>query len=186
MKIISLFVPLSILILASCTLDDKENIVTINKKYSISLPSFLINAKTILEKDELNENTSLQYMNTLKELYVLIIEDSKSDFQQTLVENNLNDKYTNDFKGYTDFVFDYYKKQTKISHKFAISDTLINNKPAKLISISGEINEVNVFYTIGLVEGKKTYYQIITWTLAGFENKYKDRMKKIIYSFKEL
>ena len=58
--------------------------------------------------------------------------------------------------------------------------------PAKLLSISGRIEGVDVYYSLAFIEGKERYYQIMAWTLLNKESKYKAQMNKIMYSLKEL
>ncbi len=175
-----------ILFIVYCKSGNDTKLVTVKNKYSVELPAFLIKAEVILDKDELNEDASLQYLNGLRELYVVVIEDTKSEFQQVLIKNKLNEKFPNNLKSYSNYILRYMKDQTQILHKSAMIDTIVNKLPAKIVSVSGKVEDINVFYMIGFIEGNNTYYQIITWTISGFENKYKERMKKIIFSFKEL
>jgi len=172
---------LTILFITSCQSGDTERLVTIDNKYSISLPSFLVKASTTL-----NADASLQYLHTWKEFYVIVIDESKSEMQKALTDNNLTDKYSNDIKGYSDLLLAGFEQSVSISHKSDIVDTLINNMPARVLTINGRAEGIDAFYTLAFIEGKERYYQIMTWTLSSKEYEYKDKMRKILYSLKEL
>jgi len=175
------FIFLTILFIISCKSGDSKKLVTINNKYSISLPPFLVKASITL-----NEVASLQYLNAWKEFYVIVIDESKFEFNQALIENNFNSVYSNDINGYSRLILNLFEQNIAISRKSEITDTLINNMPAKLLTISGRVEGMDAFYSLAFIQGKERYYQVIAWTLSSKEYKYKDEMKKIIYSFKEL
>lgn len=171
---------LTILFITSCKTGDTEKLVTIENKYSISIPSFLVKGSN------LNEDASLQYLHAWKEFYVVVIDESKSEMQKALVDNNLTDSYSNDIKGYSDLVLKGYEKTVSISSKSNAIDTLINNMPARLITISGRTKGIDIFYSLAFIQGKERYYQIAAWTLSSKEYEYKDKMNRIMYSLKEL
>ena len=172
---------LTILFITSCQSGDTERLVTVENKYSISLPSFLVKASTTL-----NADASLQYMHAWKEFYVIVIDESKSEMQKALTDNNLMDKYSNDIKGYSDLLLVGFEQSISISHKSDMVDTLINNLPARVLTINGRAEGIDAFYSFAFIEGKERYYQIMTWTLSSKEYEYKDKMSKILYSLKEL
>jgi len=60
-----------ILILQACGLGGKERLITFEGRYSLSIPSFLV------KTNKLNEDASIQYQHAIKELYMIVIEDSK-------------------------------------------------------------------------------------------------------------
>jgi hypothetical protein len=172
---------LTILFITSCQSGDTERLVTIDNKYSISLPSFLVKASTTL-----NADASLQYLHTWKEFYVIVIDESKSEMQKALTDNNLTDKYSNDIKGYSELLLDGFEQSISITNKSDMVDTLINNLPARVLTINGRAEGIDAFYSLAFIEGKERYYQIMTWTLSSNEYEYRDKMNKIKYSLKEL
>ena len=171
---------LTILFITSCQSGDTEKLVPVENKYSISIPSFLIKTNT------LNEDASLQYLNAWKEFYVIVIDELKSEMLKALVDNDLTDEYSNDLKGYSDLILDNFELSISISHKSDIVDTFINNMPARLLTINGQAEGIDIFYSLAFIQGHERYYQIMTWTLSSKEHDYKDKMNKILYSFKEL
>ncbi|MBK6977922.1 MAG: hypothetical protein IPH28_13145 [Cytophagaceae bacterium] len=167
-------------IMISCKTTETDQVVTIEKKFSLTLPSFLS------KSTELNEDATLQYQNMVKEFYVVVIEDTKSEMKKSLEENNLTELYPNDINGYSCLLVQGLEKNMKITKKTALIDTVVNNMPAKHIRLSGKVEGLDAFYSVAFVEGKDTYYQVMAWTLANKEAQYTERMNKIIHSLKEL
>lgn len=179
MKKITILI-LVILSLNSCQSEDGQQIVTIENRYSIVIPSFLTKARG------LNDDASLQYQHTWKEFYVIVIDEPKTEMQKALDDNNLNEIYTNDVKGYSELLLFGFEQALNVSHKSVIVDTLINNMPARLLTINGRVDGVNIFYSLAFIQGSDRYYQIMSWTMARKEEEYKDKMNRIMYSLKEL
>lgn len=171
---------LTILFITSCQTGEIEKTVKIENKYSISIPSFLSKVSN------LNEDASLQYQHAWKEFYVIVIDESKDEMQRALVDNNLAGSYTNDVDGYSKLLIDGFQQAVSVNTKSNIVDTTINNMPAKLLTISGQVEGIDAFYYLAFVEGKERYYQIMAWTLADKEYQYRDKMRKLIYTLKEL
>lgn len=180
MKKINIFV-LTILFITSCQSGDTERLVTIQNKYSILLPSFLVKASKTLNKD-----ASLQYLHTWKEFYVIVIDESKYEIQKALENNNFTEKYSNELIAYSDIILKSFEQSISVSQKSDIKDTLVNNMPARILTINGRSAETNAFYSIAFIEGNERFYQVMVWTLSSKEFEYKDKMNKIMYSLKEL
>jgi hypothetical protein len=170
---------LTILSLNSCQSGDEQQTVTIENKYSVSIPSFLTKASG------LNDDASLQYQHW-KEFYVIVIDEPKSEMQKALDDNNLNETYTNDIKGYSELLMNEFEQAISVSHKSEIIDTTINNMPARLLTVSGRTEGIDAYYSLAFIQGKERYYQIMAWTLSNKEYEYKDKMNRIMYSLKEL
>ena len=171
---------MTILLLNSCQAGDEQQCVTIENKYSIAIPSFLTKA------NGLNDNASLQYQHVWKEFYIIVLDESKTDTQKALDDNNLTETYSNDIKGYSDLLLNGFEKGISGSQKSEIIDTLVNNMPARLLTITGRIEGIDAFYSLAFIQGKERYYQIMAWTLSSKEYEYKDKMNRIMYSLKEL
>ena len=65
-------------------------------------------------------------------------------------------------------------------------DPAINKMPAKLTTLSGTVDGIDAFYSIGIYEGQDSYYQVLSWTLKNKQYSYKTKMNKILYSLAEL
>lgn len=171
---------LTILLLQSCGSGDEEQLVTIGDKYSLSIPAFLTKVSN------LNSDASLQYQHAWKEFYVIVIDETKEEMQQALVENDLTDYYENNIKGYSKLVINGFQERLNNPYQSDLVDTTVNNMPAKLTTLSGTVEGIDVFYSIGIYEGKDRYYQVLAWTLSRKKYSYKSKMEKILYSLKEI
>lgn len=49
----------------------------------------------------------------------------------------------------------------------------------------GSLGAVSVFYKLGVFEGEKAFYQVLTWTIENQKEQFGPDMDKIINSFKE-
>lgn len=177
----SIIALLVIISLSSCNiLDNKVNEVIIENRYSMELPM------TLTEAPGLNELASLQYRHFLNTYYVLVIDEPKSDLGPMLIENQLTNYYSDDFEGYSDIIHTNLEAALEEMQPTEMVDTLINGLPAKLMSFTGTVENLPLFYDMALVEGKTDYYQIMTWTLQSERNKCEESMHKILLTFKEV
>jgi hypothetical protein len=106
--------------------------------------------------------------------------------QKALEDNNLTETYSNDIKGYSDLILKNFEQSISIYQKSEITDTLVNNMPARILTINGSAEGIDAYYSVAFIEGKKRYYQVMAWTLSNKKSEYKDKMRKIMYSLKEL
>ena len=186
-KLIVIFI--AILAISSCQSSQTEQTpaaanqwqtVKVGNKYSLSLPSYLSKTTQLLE------GASLQYMNTVKEFYVIVLEESRADVHKAISDNDLTSTYSLNLKGYADLLCDGMESKMENFKKTKITDTTINNLPAKLTTITGKVSDIDIFYSLAMIQGKTHYYQILSWTLANRANTHKGDMTKIFLSFKEL
>ena len=64
-------------------------------------------------------------------------------------------------------------------------NTDINQMKYRVSNIFGSLGAVNIFYKLAIFEGKKAFYQILTWTLDYQRSEFEEDMDKIIGSFNE-
>ena len=176
----SLFLFSIVVLFCSCQSGNTLKTVTIEERYSISVPSFLSEGRN------LNEDASLQYQNMWKEFYVIVIDESKSELHEALNQANRTEIYSNDLKGYSELLINGFEQGISVTHKSEPIDTLINNMPAKLLTISGQVNGIDIFYSIAFIEGEHLYYQIMAWTLLDKRSQHEELMSKVIHSLVEL
>ena len=175
-----LFLFFIIVLFCSCQSSNTLKTVTIEDRYSISVPSFLTEGRN------LNEVASLQYQNIWKEFYVIVIDESKSELHEALIHTNQTEVYSDDLKGYSELLINGFEEGVNVIQKSESTDAMINNMPAKLLTISGQVNGIDIFYSIAFIEGEHQYYQILVWTLLDKKNQYEDLMNKVIHSLVEL
>jgi len=175
MKLKLLLAPLAFLLFISC--DEGTQTINIDGRYRIDLPSFLT------EDKELHDDATLEYANTFREFYIIILEESKENVHNSFEENEL--EYTTDLKGYTDLLVDNMKQSSSITTASALKPTKINGLDAIVTDASGVVDKIPVYWQLGFVEGKDTYYQTVVWTLEDKKEDNQEKMAQIISTFKE-
>jgi len=158
---------------ASCNREAVFSEVKINNRYSVLIPDYLQPCA------DLHKEASLQYQNTEKDVYVLVIDEKK----KTMVNYDLNynvDLYFNNIakQGFIETI-----KNGKISIP---GRETINDNKALIAEITGKVDQTDVFYKLAVIETPYTFYQVLVWTRAENKEKYEKDMMKIIESFKEM
>ncbi|MES2486591.1 MAG: hypothetical protein V4581_11685 [Bacteroidota bacterium] len=176
-KILPVLVVL-ILAVVSCNMAPQTQTVKIENRYSLDLPDYL--EKTT----DLHDEASLQYQNLLKEFYVIVIDESKAEFNKA-IEDAGNLDFAGNLEGYANMGL-YFKKETvKFDGEPTPKAATINNLQARIVNINGTINNLPVYWKEAYIEGKNTYYQVIIWTLAEKKAEHEKDMQDIVNSFKE-
>lgn len=156
-----------------CKKETVYNSIKVNEKYTIAIPDYLTPCS------DLHKDASLQYQNTEKEVYALVIDERKKLMADYDLDYDL-DLY---YKNIASQAFIESIKDGKISPP---GRQEIDGKKALITDISGNINGTDVFYRMGIIETPYAFYQILTWTRAENKEEYMDDMIKTIESFKEL
>lgn len=177
---ISIVLGFLFLFLQSCIESDKFQSVKVEDKYILSIPDFLIKAS------HLNYDASLQYQHAWKEFYVIVIDESESEFNRAIWLNDLTDFVSKDVNGYSLIILESFKNSMENIEIKDVIDTTIHKMPAKITSFNGTLDRKKAYYSVGIYEGINRYYQVLTWTTSSNELKYKSKMNKILYSLKEL
>ena len=142
--------------------------------FNISVPDYM--TKTT----GLNSAATVQYKNAIKDVYSFVIEDNKEEL--TIAQLN----YTSINEFYDEFIKDFLKGeenlkiskpvyQKKVDANFVECDVTYLDKDAK----------TEIYYLIGIVETKSTYYKVLSWTVAENKDKFKADFQKILYSLKD-
>ncbi|MBC5834457.1 hypothetical protein G6N05_07260 [Flavobacterium sp. F372] len=142
--------------------------------FEIGLPEYM--SKTI----GINGSSAIEYQNIVKEVYGFIIFDTKEDLD--LVDMKFSS--INEF--YDDFIKDFLKdeEKRKVSKpqfqkkgeiNFIESDVTFYDKEAK----------TEIYYLVGIVETKTSYYKVMSWAAAEDKDKFKADFQKILYSLKD-
>jgi|SRR6478672_5788974 len=165
-----------VLFLVSCEKQEDWQTVTIQDKFSINLPT------SLTKTNQLAPDALLQYQNTAKELYVVVINDPKRNLYSVLNwdknEKGLLDEYSEQAK--------MGIQQKLINPNFSPLESIhINGLNARKFTVTGIKNNHRGYYEIAYVEGDNDVYQIHIWTKLDNKEKLSDVIKKIINSFKE-
>ncbi len=121
--------------------------------YTLEIPDYMTRTFS------LNDVASLQYMNSTKEAYVIVIDDEKE-----LLES-LGQKFTNA----EDFLYHFlktYNKDAEDRKTGEISSFLANGNAHSQVTMTWKNDELSFFMIITTVESRTHFYKILTWTLA--------------------
>ena len=140
--------------------------------FSLDIPNYM--TKTF----ELNENASLQYHNTGKETYVVVIEDNKAELQSLGLVFETPKDFLNDF------ISTY---QTEATNRIVsdIKEFDSNGHKCAQLEISFTSEDVDFFMIVTSVESSGYFYNILCWTLLEFKNTFKNDFQRIASSLKE-
>lgn len=160
---------------------EKSEPVVINNQYQIDIPS-------MLTKMELNDVASLEYGNGLQELYVIVIDEEKSAWEEAVNQYGgiVDSTLKNDFESYRNYLMDGFEDSIFNENFKTTKPVTVNNMNGYLYEIEGSLSGLDVFYYYTFVEGKDHYYQIMTWTLKDRSDSHKKQMVDMTNSFKEL
>lgn len=155
----------------------------INGRYSMMLPEYLT------EDSVLNNEASLQYSNIHKEVYIIVIDESKQDFIDVYTELNEYDS--------TQSALENYAREQMESIRGAMSKITYESKHRLLktgcgkaitydVSAFQETIEDEMGFKVAFIEGRLNLYMIMTWTFQSSIKLYQDDMDAMVKSFKEL
>lgn len=141
--------------------------------FNVSLPEYL--SKT----SGLNSASSIQYQNKIKEIYGFIIFDTKEELE--LAEM----KYSSINEFYEDFMKDFLKDEKSTVSKPVFQKIGDLNVAECDVVFINEEEKTEIYYLVGIVETKNSFYKVLTWTAAEDKMKYKEDFKKIVYSLND-
>ena len=104
---------------------------------------------------QLNENASMQYQNTYKEAYTIVIDEEKeymTAFGFNMTADDYFDNFINDFT-----------KEMKVEMKTK-ERLKINDNSAIRMEFDATVDSSEVVYLYTCVETGKYFYSIISWT----------------------
>lgn len=165
-------------VLLSCN-EDKGQMVKVKDQYALHLPAYLTKAT------DLNDDASLEYQNTFKEFYIIVIDEAKTEYENAIKGNGLEDKYTNDLKGYSELIIGGIDPAVTFDSLPDFKDGIINGMKSRTLEVEGVSEGYHVFWKFAFIEGRNHYYQIMTWTQADKRRKHEKDMDAIINSFME-
>jgi hypothetical protein len=170
----------ALLFFQSCKKDVVYETVRVQKQFSVEIPTMLLEAQT------LHEEASLQYQNLLQELYVIVLNESKADINQMIHEEEALSNFTPDFEGYVKLVTENMELRVRLENVSELEDLKINGLNAKIQTFETDIEGHTAYYRVGFIEGKKDYYQVMTWTLKSKQDAHEEKMIHMVQSFREL
>jgi len=157
----------------SCVKGAAYTEVKVNDQYALTIPEYLQPCT------DLHKKASLQLQNTDNDIYMMVIDEKKSDLRELGLNYNLKTYYSTIIKqpflkNIDHLVIDKYPKEIKIAGNTAVMST-----------IKGVVNDHFVYYKLAIVETPGCFYQIVVWTRGDKKEKSENELQKIIESFRE-
>lgn len=166
--------------LLSCGFTEPQEVV-VNEKYKMTIPGHMYSTKT------LNDDASLQYQNPRREIYIMVIEDNPDEINNAIINRSWEERCSPGFDGFCTLATAAEEDNFLIADDSdKLQDDTINGHRARTFENIRQLNGVEVFYKIALIEGESTFYQIIAWTLPDKEKDHGEIMQEMINSFAEL
>jgi hypothetical protein len=145
--------------------------------FSMVLPDYMIATTT------LDASRPFQYMNAVKEQYIVASYEMISDVEPLLKASNyegktLLDKYVSYNKG-------VIEEGVTISKQDPIKKMTIDGMQAQLLQLDGTVEGISEgisYYTV-FIQAKDKLYFIMTWTLESRKDDFKEIADKMIKSF---
>ncbi len=164
--------------LSVSNMDEKK----VNDQYSILIPSNFSISNT------LNPDASLQYNNLAQEKYFIVIDESKQDFIDVMMEGGLYDENVALVDNFAGLQISGFDGGMKITSQTSVLEERINGMDARLFSFDAEVPGISVpisYFTAFLV-GQERIYTLMGWTLESDKEKYQSEVNTIIRSIKEI
>lgn len=145
--------------------------------YHVSVPDYMTKAVT------LNDVATMQYINSAKNAYLVIIDDSKEELEMKGIKfASLKDFHDDNIKHLkaedNDPVESKATEFESNGNKFYQTELNVNFKEKDNL-------EVKITYLITYVETKGYYYQILCWSLTPEYKNLSDDFKKIAASIRD-
>lgn len=173
-----IFLTLVIITFFNCNSTEEQK-VSYNNEFSLTIPA------SLTKTSNLNDVAELQYQDIWQELYVIVIQESKTELDSVFRLNDMSEYVSMDVDGYHGLITSNFKEVIKDCNFSESKDTVINNMKSKIQSLEGSVDNLNAYYNLGIFESEHNFYQVLTWTLADSKNKHQAAMNTMMYSFTE-
>ena len=143
--------------------------------------------KITRENSRLNQDAALCYTHLGNGVSVMVIEETKSDFADVLIEHELDDLYQNDLGGYNSLVLDGFGGETGLAIEGDIhtDTTSVGSLPCIANHFLLPAEHVTFAYDLLCIEGKDNYYQFIFFCQDKDTKKYAGLREAVLSSFRE-
>lgn len=171
---------ISLFFVVACQSSFGYKTVTFEDKYSLTIPAILT------ETDDLHAEAALQLKNEFIEFYVLVFDESKEEINDLFIDANLPEYYDMGLENYSNLIWESLNNNFEIYNYTGFFDLKINGLPAKYVEFNGKFSDIDIYYSLTVIEGEKNFYQISSWTLTSMESRNKEKIDEIKFTFKEL
>jgi hypothetical protein len=142
---------------------------------------FYINLPDYMSKTTgLNDAAIIQFKNSIKDIYCIVLEDTKEDLELSQMKfSSINDYYDN-------FIKDFIIKEKKRSISQPVSQTIGDIKFIECdATCYSKDAKMDIYYFVGIVETKNSFYKVYCFGNLESKDKYKTDFQKILYSLKD-
>jgi hypothetical protein len=153
---------------AACSYSDKYELVNANNKFSVSVPSWMKEDKT------LKQGADFQYANRFRNFYAIgeTIDNSAGKANADIISGNLAT---------------LRKSLQKPMVTDSVEVTTESGVKGTRVEISGKMTGEDIYFSEVLFQGKKGLYHLSIWTRSSNRKlHFKEDINKIIASFKEI
>jgi hypothetical protein len=153
---------------------------TTMKEYKVG-HVFYVNLPDYMSKTTgLNDAAIIQFKNSIKDIYCLVLEDNKEDLELAQMKfSSINDYYDN-------FIKDFLIKEKKRSISQPVSQNIGDNKFIECdATYYSKDAKMDIYYFVGIVETKNAFYKVYCFGNLESKDKYKTDFQKILYSLKD-
>jgi len=147
--------------------------------YAISIPDYMKELKY------LNDDASFQYANTLKENYIIVIDESKQEFIDAIIEAEMYDSIKTPLENYTDIQLSSFTESINGLNVTELKSN-IKSLDSKQYQFIGNVDDLDIAYVVSFIEGPENMYMIMSWTLKERYEKYKNTILLTQSTFKTL
>ena len=145
--------------------------------FSMVLPDYMVSTTT------LDADRPLQYMNAVKEQYIVASYELVSDVEPSLKALKYDGKTLLD--QYVSYNKEVIEEGVKISKQEPIKKMTIDGMQAQMLQFDGMVEGISEgisYYTV-FIQSKDKLYFIMTWTLESRKDDFKEVADKMIKSF---
>lgn len=135
---------------------------------------------------DLNDEASLQYQNTLREAYVIVIDEPKEEFIETFKMLHQYSDSMSVIENYCATQLSYIKQNTTVSHQAEQTKFTIGGLEAITETFQGAIPQIEeeIAYHLTFIEGEENLFMIMSWTLNSRKEKYYPTYDQIASTFR--
>ncbi len=157
---------------------DEYKEVDVADLYKLSVPKYMY------EMNNLNEEATLQYANTLKEAYTVVVHENKQDFIAYLKTINTYNEQVSVLENYSQTQINFFEKNVQLKRIEASNFTKINGLNARKVKLKGDIVDKELGYALCFIEGEDNLYMIMNWTRLNRLPRFESTFEFINNSFK--
>ncbi|NOK59239.1 MAG: hypothetical protein GFH27_549283n300 [Chloroflexi bacterium AL-W] len=149
---------------------DTKTVVATDGQSQINVP------RVWQERADLNDEAEIQAANPLREQYVIVLTESKADFEGFDV----------DLPAYAEIIRDNFVDsvgEISVTNEQTLS---INGNDAIQYELRGTVDDLDVVYWMTGIESDENYYQVLSWTLTEYAARNEPVLQDVVQSFQPL